>query len=63
MFSRRLYLILVIVVFRYDTTRDSWRTCTPMSVPRHRLGVGVVDGMIYAVGGSAGTDYYNTVER
>lgn len=50
-------------VDRYDPVRDTWRTCTPMSVPRHRLGVGVIDGLIYAVGGSAGTEYYNTVER
>lgn len=34
-----------------------------MSVPRNRVSVGVVDGMIYAVGGCAGVDHYNSVER
>lgn len=50
-------------VDRYDPVRDNWRTCHPMSVARHRLGVGVLDGHIYAVGGSAGNEYYKTVER
>uniref|UniRef100_A0A0A9VQJ5 Kelch-like protein diablo n=1 Tax=Lygus hesperus TaxID=30085 RepID=A0A0A9VQJ5_LYGHE len=50
-------------VDRYEPIRDSWRPCNPMSVPRNRVSVGVVDGMIYAVGGSAGVDYYNSVER
>lgn len=39
-----------------------WRPCAPMSVPRHRLGVAVMDELLYAVGGSAGLDYYNSVE-
>ncbi|CAA9999827.1 unnamed protein product [Nesidiocoris tenuis] len=50
-------------VDRYEPVRDSWRPCNPMSVPRNRVSVGVVDGMIYAVGGCAGVDHYNSVER
>lgn len=53
----------IVYIYRYDPVRDNWRTCHPMSVARHRLGVGVLDGQIYAVGGSAGNEYYKTVER
>ncbi len=37
--------------------------CAPMSVPRNRIGLGVIDGMIYAVGGSHGCVHHNSVER
>ncbi|KAL1116712.1 hypothetical protein AAG570_005184 [Ranatra chinensis] len=50
-------------VDRYDPLRDLWRPCNPMSVPRNRVGVGVLDGLIYACGGSAGAEYHNSVER
>ncbi|XP_073977102.1 kelch like ECH associated protein 1 [Rhodnius prolixus] len=50
-------------VDRYDPARNVWRPCSPMSVLRNRVGVGIVDGMIYAVGGSAAAEYYNTVEK
>lgn len=33
-----------------------------MSVPRNRVGVAVMDGLLYAVGGSAGAEYHNSVE-
>lgn len=33
-----------------------------MSVPRNRVGVAVMDGLLYAVGGCAGTEYHNSVE-
>ena len=33
-----------------------------MSVPRNRVGVAVMDGLLYAVGGSAGVEYHNSVE-
>ncbi|XP_017103204.2 kelch-like ECH-associated protein 1B isoform X1 [Drosophila bipectinata] len=49
-------------VDRYSTVSESWRPCSPMSVPRHRVGVAVMDELMYAVGGSAGTEYHNTVE-
>ena len=34
-----------------------------MSVPRSRAGGGVIDGLIYAVGGAHGTKYHSSVER
>jgi kelch-like protein 19 len=36
--------------------------CAPMSTPRNRVGVAIVDDFLYAVGGSAGSDLHNTVE-
>jgi kelch-like protein 19 len=33
-----------------------------MSVPRNRVGVAVMDGLLYAVGGSEGSKYHNSVE-
>uniref|UniRef100_A0A8C1W7S2 Kelch-like ECH-associated protein 1b n=1 Tax=Cyprinus carpio TaxID=7962 RepID=A0A8C1W7S2_CYPCA len=38
----------------YNPMNNCWLPCAPMSVPRNRIGVGVIDGMIYAVGGSHG---------
>ncbi|KAK2511235.1 Keap1 [Columba livia] len=37
----------------YNPMTNQWSQCSPMSVPRNRIGVGVIDGMIYAVGGVA----------
>lgn len=34
-----------------------------MSVPRNRVGVGVMDGLMYACGGSSGTELHSSVER
>lgn len=49
-------------VDRYSAFTEQWRPCAPMSVPRHRVGVAVIDELMYAVGGSAGSQYHNTVE-
>jgi len=49
-------------VDRYNPMTDQWRPCSPMSVPRNRVGVAVMDGLLYAVGGSAGVEYHNSVE-
>uniref|UniRef100_A0A8C5EJE5 BTB domain-containing protein n=1 Tax=Gouania willdenowi TaxID=441366 RepID=A0A8C5EJE5_GOUWI len=46
----------------YNPLNNCWRPCSPMSVPRNRIGVGVIDGMIYAVGGSHGCIHHNSVE-
>lgn len=46
----------------YNPLRDQWRPCSPMSVRRNRVGVAVMDGLLYAVGGSAGKEYHNSVE-
>lgn len=47
----------------FDPQLNRWHTCTPMNVARNRVGVGVIDGMLYAVGGSQGTLHHNSVER
>ncbi|XP_055698574.1 kelch-like ECH-associated protein 1B isoform X2 [Phlebotomus papatasi] len=49
-------------VDRYNPVTEQWRPCAPMTVPRHRVGVVVMDELLYAVGGSAGSEYHNTVE-
>ncbi|KAL3269337.1 hypothetical protein HHI36_008409 [Cryptolaemus montrouzieri] len=49
-------------VERYNPFKDQWRTCNPMSVPRNRVGVAVMDGLLYAVGGSEGSKYHDSVE-
>ncbi|XP_045446590.1 kelch-like ECH-associated protein 1B [Melitaea cinxia] len=46
----------------YSPVAEHWRPCSPMATPRHRVGVAVMDGLLYAVGGSAGTEYHKTVE-
>ncbi|OWR47270.1 actin binding protein [Danaus plexippus plexippus] len=46
----------------YSPTTEQWRPCSPMATPRHRVGVAVMDGLLYAVGGSAGSEYHKTVE-
>src|SRR2546426_9123415 len=38
----------------YDPTTNTWTTKAPMPTPRHGLGTSVVNGVIYAMGGSAG---------
>ncbi|XP_052738459.1 kelch-like ECH-associated protein 1B isoform X1 [Bicyclus anynana] len=46
----------------YSPSTEQWRPCSPMATPRHRVGVAVMDGLLYAVGGSAGSEYHKTVE-
>lgn len=50
-------------VDRYHPVLDQWRPCCPMTTPRNRVGVAVMDGYLYAVGGSSGSDYHSSVER
>ncbi|KAK7485359.1 hypothetical protein BaRGS_00023458 [Batillaria attramentaria] len=47
----------------YDAYRNMWTPRAPMTVPRNRVGVGVIDNMIYAVGGSQGQTHHNSAER
>lgn len=47
----------------YDPFVNSWRRCSPMSVPRSRPGAGVLDGLIYTVGGAHGCSFHSSVER
>ncbi|CAG9809236.1 unnamed protein product [Chironomus riparius] len=49
-------------VDRYDPLSEQWRPCAPMSVPRNRVGVATMDDLLYAVGGSSGNEYHNSVE-
>lgn len=42
---------------------NQWSQRAPLNTPRNRVGVAVVDGCIYAVGGSQGSAHHNTVER
>ncbi|XP_023804164.1 LOW QUALITY PROTEIN: kelch-like ECH-associated protein 1, partial [Cyanistes caeruleus] len=46
----------------YNPLSGRWSPCAPMSVPRNRIGVGVIDGLIYAVGGSHGCTHHCSVE-
>ncbi|GBP29012.1 Kelch-like ECH-associated protein 1 [Eumeta japonica] len=46
----------------YNPASEQWRPCSPMSTPRNRVGVAVMDGLLYAVGGSAGSEYHKSVE-
>lgn len=46
-----------------DLNTMIWSTLGPMSTHRHGLGVAVLEGPLYAVGGHDGWSYLNTVER
>lgn len=47
----------------YNPMTNQWSQRAPLNTPRNRVGVAVVDGCIYAVGGSQGSTHHNTVER
>ncbi|XP_067824674.1 kelch-like ECH-associated protein 1A isoform X2 [Heptranchias perlo] len=47
----------------YNPMTNQWTPRAPMNVPRNRVGVGVIDGVIYAVGGSWGSLHHHSVER
>ena len=47
----------------YNPMTNRWATLASLNAPRNRVGVGVVDGAIYAVGGSQGSAHHATVER
>lgn len=47
----------------YNPMTNQWSQRAPLNTPRNRVGVGVVDGFIYAVGGSQGSVHHKTVER
>jgi kelch-like protein 19 len=47
----------------YNPFTNEWKKCAPMSKPRSRAGTGVIDGMIYAVGGAHGPEFHASVER
>ena len=47
----------------YDPSSDTWTATTGMIEYRSSLGVGVLDGFLYAVGGYNGQMTVDTVER
>jgi len=48
---------------RYNPISNQWDRCKGMTVARNRVGVGVIDNEMYAVGGSRGTEHQKTVEK
>lgn len=49
-------------VERYDPKTDTWTTVAPISSPRDAVGVCVLGGKLYAVGGYDGQQYLSDVE-
>lgn len=47
----------------FNPYENTWTSCTPMSVARNRVGIGTIDELIYAVGGSHGREHHSSVER
>lgn len=50
-------------VEHYDPNLDTWTVTTSMIEHRSSLGVGILDGFLFAVGGYNGQMTVNTVER
>uniref|UniRef100_A0A146LF72 Kelch-like protein diablo n=2 Tax=Lygus hesperus TaxID=30085 RepID=A0A146LF72_LYGHE len=50
-------------VWRYDPVLDYWQEVETMLVARSELGLAMLDGYLYAVGGWEGTHRLNSVER
>ncbi|XP_030074285.1 kelch-like ECH-associated protein 1 isoform X1 [Microcaecilia unicolor] len=47
----------------FNPMTNQWSSKAPMNVPRNRVGVGVIDDIIYAVGGSSGSAHLQSVEK
>ncbi|XP_063313384.1 kelch-like ECH-associated protein 1A [Pelobates fuscus] len=47
----------------FNPVTNQWTARAPMNVARNRVGVAALDGSIYAVGGSCGSEHHNSVER
>ena len=47
----------------YDPFTHEWTTLAPLNTPRHRLGLGTIDGVVYALGGSDGMIHLNSMEK
>ncbi|MBN3303231.1 KEAP1 protein, partial [Amia calva] len=50
-------------LYCYNPMTNQWTQRASLNVPRNRVGVGVIDGSIYAVGGSHGSTHHSSVER
>lgn len=53
----------ISTVERYDPQTNEWKLMAPMSKRRCGVGVAVLGGLLYAVGGHDGQSYLNSVER
>ncbi|KAG9343425.1 hypothetical protein JZ751_013589 [Albula glossodonta] len=47
----------------YNPMTNQWTQHASLNVPRNRVGVAVIDGSIYAVGGAHGSAHHDTVEK
>ena len=47
----------------YDPMANRWHARSPLLLSRHRPGVAVLDGFLYAVGGVSGKSYHKSVEK
>jgi hypothetical protein len=50
-------------VWKYEQKLDTWVQLPDMLTPRSELGVSLIDGYIYACGGTNGEARLNTIER
>lgn len=50
------------VVEVFDPVGNFWERCQPMKTSRSRVGVAVVNGLLYAIGGYDGQSRLSTVE-
>ena len=57
------FIFCSLHLFSYDPERNRWSQIAPMNTQRLGVAVGVVNGYLYAVGGSNGTCPLNSVER
>ncbi|KAG8454845.1 hypothetical protein GDO86_001168 [Hymenochirus boettgeri] len=47
----------------FNPVNNQWKARSPMNIARNRVGVAVIDGAIYAVGGSCGSEHLKSVEK
>jgi N-acetylneuraminic acid mutarotase len=52
----------ISLVEEYDPVTDTWTEKSPMPTARHSLATGVVNGIIYAIGGWKGDVFYGPTE-
>lgn len=50
-------------VWRFDQNLDTWMEMVPMNVARSELGITILDGQVYAIGGWDGNCRLDSVER
>lgn len=51
------------IIISYDPATNRWSQVCSMNTQRLGVAIGVLDGCLYAVGGSNGMSPLNTVER